>query len=64
MNADDGLEGETDNAQLYPFDGSNKMILEPASGNGDVCLVAGTERLVAGDCTGKRKQRFELVGVL
>jgi hypothetical protein len=59
-------DGETDNAQLYPFDGSDDLMLQPASGKGRVCLVAGPERLVSRRCrqNKKKKQAFELVDVL
>ncbi|KAH7308112.1 hypothetical protein B0I35DRAFT_483393 [Stachybotrys elegans] len=57
--------GETDFAQLFPFDAeSDNMILEPQNGNGDICLVAGDERVDSAPCTGDNDQVWELVAVL
>ena len=58
------IEGETDQAQLYPFDGSDNIVLEPGSGRGEFCLVGGNERLESGPCTGDDSQVFEIVRVL
>lgn len=66
-------EGETDNAQLYPFteddipanpSGAIDIVLEPLSGNGDFCLVAGDDRLESVSCDGGDSQTFEIVKVL
>ncbi|KAL2206228.1 hypothetical protein CC79DRAFT_1322706 [Sarocladium strictum] len=66
-------EGETDNAQLYPFTEDDiptnpseaiKIVLEPLSGNGDFCLVAGDDRLESVSCDGGDSQSFEIVKVL
>lgn len=58
------LDGATDSAQLYPFDGSNNIVLQPASGNDKICLVAGKERLESEACSNDKNQTFELVEVL
>lgn len=59
--ANDLAEGETDSAQLYPFDGTDSIVLEPVNGNGQFCLEAGNERLDSAACTGDQSQAFELV---
>jgi hypothetical protein len=66
-------EGETDRAQLYPFSvddipetslETTKIVLEPLSGDGQSCLVAGRNRLQSGRCSNEDAQVFELVKVL
>ena len=58
------IGGETDPAQLFPFDGTNDMVLKPASGNGRFCLVGEKDRLVSKECDGSKDQAFEIVEVL
>lgn len=62
--ANERLDGETDQAQLYPFDGSDNIILAPGSGNDETCLIEGDERLVSGSCANDDSQAFEIVEVL
>ncbi|KAK0388377.1 hypothetical protein NLU13_4622 [Sarocladium strictum] len=66
-------EGETDNAQLYPFKEDDipetpvdtlNIVLEPLSGNDKFCLVAGKDRLESTSCNGAASQVFEIVEVL
>ncbi|KAH8178748.1 Ricin B lectin [Sarocladium implicatum] len=66
-------EGETDNAQLYPFSeddlpdtagGVANIVLEPLSGNKQFCLVAGQDRIESTACDGGDSQTFEIVEVL
>ncbi|KAI9158915.1 hypothetical protein HJFPF1_06917 [Paramyrothecium foliicola] len=56
--------GETDSAQLFPFDGSSSIVLEPQSGRGNSCLVAGSERVDAAQCSKGPEQTYEVVEVL
>lgn len=58
------VDGKTDAAQLYPFDGTDNIVLSPASGNDATCLVPGVERLDSGACTKSNDQIFQLVEVL
>jgi hypothetical protein len=58
------IGGETDSAQLFPFDGTNDIVLKPASGNGKLCLVGGKVRLESDECDGSNDQAFEIVEVL
>jgi hypothetical protein len=40
------------------------IVLEPLSGNGDFCLVAGKDRIESTSCDGGESQVFEIVEVL
>ncbi|CAM1510186.1 Fc.00g005210.m01.CDS01 [Cosmosporella sp. VM-42] len=57
-------DGQTDQAQLYPFDGTNNIVLAPASGSNETCLIAGDERVDSAPCTNDAGQVFEIVEVL
>jgi hypothetical protein len=56
--------GETDFAQLFPYDGSDSIVLEPQSSRGASCLIAGDERLDAANCNKGDDQKWDIVGVL
>ncbi|TQV91801.1 ricin-type beta-trefoil lectin domain-containing protein [Cordyceps javanica] len=57
-------EGQTAASQLFPFDGSNNIVLQPGSDGGNFCLVAGKDRLGSASCDNQKDQVFELVEVL
>ncbi|OAR00907.1 hypothetical protein LLEC1_07300 [Akanthomyces lecanii] len=57
-------EGETTTSQLFPFDGTNDIVLQPSSDDGKFCLVAGKDRLDSASCDKQKDQVFELVEVL
>ncbi|KAJ6782011.1 hypothetical protein PWT90_05866 [Aphanocladium album] len=57
-------EGQTTASQLFPFDGTNNIVLQPGSDNGKFCLAARKDRLDSADCDNQKDQVFELVEVL
>ncbi|OAA78875.1 Ricin B lectin [Akanthomyces lecanii RCEF 1005] len=57
-------EGQTATSQLFPFDGTNNIVLQPSSDDGKFCLVAGKDRLDSTSCDKQKDQIFELVEVL
>ncbi|KAL6859238.1 hypothetical protein J3F83DRAFT_763349 [Trichoderma novae-zelandiae] len=57
--------GQTATSQLFPFEGgSDTILLTPNSANNQTCLIAGTDRVEAAQCSGQKDQVFELVEVL
>lgn len=57
-------EGQTTGSQLFPFDGTDNIVLQPDTDNDKFCLVAGKNRLESTNCDNQKDQSFELVEVL
>ncbi|PTB65243.1 hypothetical protein BBK36DRAFT_165629 [Trichoderma citrinoviride] len=57
--------GLTASSQLFPFEaGTDTILLTPNSATNQTCLIAGTDRVEAAQCSGQQDQVFELVQVL